>query len=67
MGYSFEGKYIDNGDFIDLKLSYEENKVPEKEVMELAKQIAFGMQKIHQKNIVHKDLGFFAHPPEKVK
>jgi len=49
-------EYVDDGDLLDLKLRYENKKVPEQKVVELARQIATGMMKIHQKKIIHKDL-----------
>lgn len=49
-------EYIDNGDLVDLKLSYTDKKVPEQVVMDLAKQIAQGMMYIHEKKVIHKDL-----------
>ena len=49
-------EYVDDGDLLDLKLRYENKKVPEQKVVELARQIAAGMMKIHQKKIIHKDL-----------
>lgn len=49
-------EYIDDGDLVDLKLKYSDKRVPEKVVLDLAKQIAIGMSKIHECNILHKDL-----------
>ena len=49
-------EYIDDGDLLDLKLRYDNKKVPELKVIDLAKQISAGMMKIHQKKIIHKDL-----------
>ncbi len=49
-------EYIDGGDLVDLMLSYEDEKVPEERVIEIAKQICQGMIDIHAHNIIHKDL-----------
>ncbi len=49
-------EYIDGGDLVDLMLSYDDEKVPEDKVIEIAIQICQGMIDIHAHNIIHKDL-----------
>jgi formylglycine-generating enzyme len=49
-------EYIDQGDLTDLIIKYPEQKVPEAKVLEIAGQIAAGMQEIHQARVIHKDL-----------
>ncbi len=49
-------EFVDGGDLVDLMLNCPENKVSENKVWELAKQIAQGMQAIHQVNLIHQDL-----------
>ncbi len=49
-------EYIDGGDLVDLMLSYPDRKVPEDRLIPILKQICEGMIKIHDHNIIHKDL-----------
>ena len=49
-------EYIDNGNLVNLKLRSSGKKVPEKEVIEIVKQIIAGMKHIHSQNIIHKDI-----------
>jgi len=49
-------EYIDQGDLVDFKLSFPDKKIPEEEVLKLAKQIAEGMSYIHANNVIHKDI-----------
>ena len=49
-------EYVDGGDLVDLKLSYPDKKVPEDKVLDIARQFAQGMTKIHEQHIIHKDI-----------
>jgi len=49
-------EFIDNGNLVNLKLRSPNKKVPEKEVIAIAKQIITGMVHIHSRNIIHKDI-----------
>ena len=47
---------ITGGNLVNLKLKYPNKQVPEKIVLDIALQICKGMQVIHNKKIIHKDL-----------
>lgn len=49
-------EYIEQGDLVDLKLSYPGKKIPEEKVIELTKQMVNGMKYIHDNNVIHKDI-----------
>lgn len=49
-------EYVEGGDLVDLKLQYDDKKVPEEMVLNIASQISEALNEAHKKGVIHKDI-----------